>query len=485
EFGTGINDDMPILFEGITMGRIHRYTIELNRRQIIAEAEFDPRYDEYLNDKSQFFLVKPRVSLSGIENLETLTKGQYVSLRPSTHGIPVAKFTVRNGAPPIPEDGPGLHLVLSANSAASLSPGTPILYHQLDVGSVQTIKLNPGEFPRFNVKIHIRPEYAHLVNRESRFWNARGVAIKGGVQSFEIRTESIASILQGGIAFTTPGPLPPTETAALRAQNGDRFTLYEDEEDSQINTRIQVHFDSGEGLREGMPVKYQDQKIGEVDSLSFATGSRAGLSNISANIRLFDWARSLIRNDTSIWLVKAKVGLTDIKNVDALVLGTYLEILPGTGRVTQRLTARQHPAKSRSRPRGLNLVLRGDHLGSVKEGHPISYRQIKVGDVISKDLSADANHVLVYINIYEEYVNLVKSDSVFWNASGIKVDAGLFSGVKINTESLETLITGGIAFATPPKHPQQENVGQGHEFTIHDKSRDTWLRWKPGIPLRN
>jgi paraquat-inducible protein B len=41
-------------------------------------------------------------------------------------------------------------------------------------------------------------------------------------------------------------------------------------------------------------------------------------------------------------------------------------------------------------------------------------------------------------------------NSKFWNAGGINFHLGLFSGAKITAESAQTLISGGIAFATPP-----------------------------------
>jgi paraquat-inducible protein B len=43
----------------------------------------------------------------------------------------------------------------------------------------------------------------------------------------------------------------------------------------------------------------------------------------------------------------------------------------------------------------------------------------------------------------------VRENPVFWNASGVGVHFGLFSGAEIHTESLKSILAGGIAFATP------------------------------------
>ncbi len=58
------------------------------------------------------------------------------------------------------------------------------------------------------IKIYIRPEYSHLVHEHTHFFNATGIDIEGGLTGFKVRTESLTSILLGGIAFNTPRNLP-------------------------------------------------------------------------------------------------------------------------------------------------------------------------------------------------------------------------------------------------------------------------------------
>ena len=68
---------------------------------------------------------------------------------------------------------------------------------------------------------------------------------------------------------------------------------------------------------------------------------------------------------------------------------------------------------------------------------------------------------------------------LFWNASGVKAHFGLFSGLDVSLESLESLIAGGIAFATPddPGAPVPNNS----YFKIAEKPEDRWLDWAPRI----
>ena len=63
----------------------------------------------------------------------------------------------------------------------------------------------------------------------------------------------------------------------------------------------------------------------------------------------------------------------------------------------------------------------------------------------------------------------------------MQISAGILSGVDIKTESVETILAGGIAVATP------DDVGdlasQNQRFRLRDEFDDDWLEWSPEIPL--
>ena len=79
------------------------------------------------------------------------------------------------------------------------------------------------------------------------------------------------------------------------------------------------------------------------------------------------------------------------------------------------------------------------------------------------------------------YIGLVRTNSKFWNAGGIDIRLGLFKGAEISAESAQTLLGGGIEFATPPE--ASEAVSNGVVFDLNDKPKDAWKEWAPAIPL--
>ena len=131
----------------------------------------------------------------------------------------------------------------------------------------------------------------------------------------------------------------------------------------------------------------------------------------------------------------------------------------------------------------MNIKLTTQRLGSVRIGNPILYRQIQVGKVIGVGLSDTADYVNVFINIAKPFSALVNSGSQFWNTSGISIEAGIFSGINIDSESIETLIAGGIAFATPEQ--DEENMALPSSFTLHADLDNDWLEWQPKIIINN
>ncbi|MNY50495.1 hypothetical protein D3C86_1860020 [compost metagenome] len=55
--------------------------------------------------------------------------------------------------------------------------------------------------------------------------------------------------------------------------------------------------------------------------------------------------------------------------------------------------------------------------------------------------------------------------------------------MKVRSESLETLIAGGVAFATPELEQMGTQARPGQTFALFDEPQDEWLLWAPKIAL--
>ncbi|MBK7405573.1 MAG: hypothetical protein IPJ41_13330 [Phycisphaerales bacterium] len=101
--------------------------------------------------------------------------------------------------------------------------------------------------------------------------------------------------------------------------------------------------------------------------------------------------------------------------------------------------------------------------------------------MVDAALADDATGVDLVITIDPGFATLVRANTRFYNVSGITADWGLFKGLDIRTDSLESVVSGGIAFATPDK--PGEMVESGRRFELADEPEDSWLKWQPRIPL--
>jgi paraquat-inducible protein B len=114
---------------------------------------------------------------------------------------------------------------------------------------------------------------------------------------------------------------------------------------------------------------------------------------------------------------------------------------------------------------------------------PVTYREVAVGKVTGFELGQTADRVLIHVLIEPRYAALVRGGSRFWTSSGFGFDFGLFKGASVRTESLETLIEGGIAFATPEGEKMGSQARPQQTFALFDKPEEEWLIWAPKISL--
>ena len=467
----------PVMYKGIQVGHMKTFKIDDDLSGARVELMLDPRTEDYLVEGTDFWVVKPSISLAGITGLEALVKGNYIAIRPGEKGgAPSRDFAARPKAPPLDLAAPGLHLVLFSDVRGSLEIGSPVLFKQLKVGSVQSYQLSRDN-KQVAFGVHIEPEYTHLVNNSTRFWNASGITLKGGLSGVEVKSESLQTLLAGGIAFETPDP-----KAAKNDKRVQRFNLYSSQEQAlEKGVALTIRVPRGDGLNPGTAIRYKGLDVGKVERIELTDDLQA----VILHARVTQATQQIARVGTQFWVVKPEVSLTRAANLETLVTGQYIEVQPAAQKAALKLdfTAAEAPPKASVREQGLRLVLSAARRGSIKPGVVVSYREVPVGKVTDFELGPTSDRVLIHILIEPRYAPLVRTGSRFWNASGIGVDAGLFSGVKVRTESLEALLEGGIAFASPD-NPQMGGPAQaGQTFALHDEVKEEWLRWAPKIAL--
>jgi paraquat-inducible protein B len=244
-----------------------------------------------------------------------------------------------------------------------------------------------------------------------------------------------------------------------------------------VGPLITIRFPNVEGLKAGQsPVKHRGVSVGEVTALTLS----ADMQTAEVKVRLAKSAAGLARQGSRFWIVRPEVGVRSITGLGTIISGPFIEVVPGSGPVTKVFEGIA-VAPLRYGEEGLRIVLLSGANRSVRAGSPVYYRGIEVGVVQEQRLSKDARAIEFDVFIPKHYAPLVRAESQFWDASGVDVNLGLFRGAQVNIESLKSLVSGGIAFATP--EPPGKPVADGTVFRLHTEPRKEWNEWSPAIEL--
>ncbi len=230
---------------------------------------------------------------------------------------------------------------------------------------------------------------------------------------------------------------------------------------------VTITFRTAEGLEVGKTrVKYKSLDIGVVEQLQFSDD----FSRVEVRARLSKEAAHFLRRDSRFWVVKPQLGVRGVSGLSTLISGSYIEIEPGEGAPQTLFVGLEVPPVVKGDEAGRRIMLITKRLGSIDRGSPLYYQGIRAGEVLGYELANDYQNVLIHAFVSAPFDRMVRSTTRFWNASGVNVTLGA-DGVRVQTESLQSLLFGGIAFDTPePQEGGAENI-DGLVFTLHDDLR--------------
>ena len=226
---------------------------------------------------------------------------------------------------------------------------------------------------------------------------------------------------------------------------------------------ITITFKTGEGMEVGKTkIKYKDVQIGEVKELAIAKDR----SHVVVTAELSKDARGLLVKDTRFWVVRARISGGSVSGLSTLIGGSYIGVEAGTSIESRDefIGLETQPAVSMDMP-GRQFVLHSVDIGSLDTSSPIFYHRMQVGHVIATELDRDGKGVTIKAFIRAPFDQYVKTNSIFWHASGVDLTLDA-SGVKINTESMVSILLGGIAFNTPQDQLETSPANSNSVFTL-------------------
>jgi paraquat-inducible protein B len=246
----------------------------------------------------------------------------------------------------------------------------------------------------------------------------------------------------------------------------------------QSGPAITIRFSDGSGLLAGHTViRYRGVQIGEVSSVELTSDDQA----VEVHARLEKPEANFARDGAAFWVIRADVASSGLHGLDTIVAGPYIQAQPGDGPKKKKFIGLEQGPIAAVSDGGLDITLTWPQLGWLNAGAPLYYRGVEVGIVQDYRLGDHATNIVIHAHIQPQYSALVRADSKFWNAGGIKADISLLGGVSVSAESLKSLLVGGIAFATPS--PPGPMAPKDTIFSLYEKPEDKWLKWSPAIEV--
>ncbi|MCE0492564.1 PqiB family protein [Vibrio salinus] len=468
----GLSEESMIRYRGIPVGAVTKVALKGDDVTIMAYVE--NKYKHLIKNHNKFYV-------NGSASAQLTDNGIDVSIPPPSDIFSGSISFISEGKPHISpsyqlynnkasaklarsDDNGSTRIELIAPALPPLRDNAPVLYHNIKVGRVENHVLTSTGV---KVSLLIENHYKHLINSDTVFWGASGFEMDASLNGVRLKSKPLAAILKGGIEFDSIRGIENTTDHHYRLFNSL-------DEAKQHGTVITLLSSESHGIDKGSDLIFQGVKVGQVSSVT--PDFRHQNVIISAYI-LPKYQGEIARAKSYFWFGNNKAGLVNaVKDIKNLIKPT-IQVHPGTGKTKFRFTLYESPYKTP----GLPLVLQSVNKNSVSVGMPITYRGIQVGEVTKVNLGDLADRVLIYINIESKYQYLVRENSIFWNETGVDMSVGL-TGADIRTGSLQTLMTGSIAFNTPNTETLTPTAKPNDAYLLNQSKQPEWQTWNQPIP---
>ncbi len=268
--GAGLTaNKTEVKYRNVVIGHVSEVELSDDQKSVNATIKLAKQAESFTREDSKFWVVRPRIGAGGVSGIDTLLSGDYIGADIGQANTRAKRFQGMENPPPITYGEPGKRFTLHTQDLGSLDIGSPVYYRKIPVGQVVAYALD-ADGKGVNIDVFVHSPNDAYVTQNTRFWNASGIDVSVGANGFSLKTESLSSILVGGIAFRAPEYSPDDKPAAEEYA----YELFPDQQTALAppNGKAQylsLRFDQAlRGLKVGAPVEFLGTEFGRVVSVN-------------------------------------------------------------------------------------------------------------------------------------------------------------------------------------------------------------------------
>lgn len=262
-------------YKDVNIGTVKSIGFNSDRSKVVVKAELAKEVSDLAREGTNFWVVRPRLDVSGVSGLGTLLSGAYIGVdaeegKDGDNRATKLSFEGLEVPPAVTHDRAGKRFMLKASDLGSLDIGSPVYFRRINVGRVIGYALDENG-SAVNVEVFVDAPNDKFVTTGTRFWNASGVDFSVNADGLKVRTQSLVSMAVGGVAFA---PVQNARDGDAPAQADTNFDLYPTEAAAKANPDgeafpIRMRYDQSiRGLAVGAPIDFNGITLGDVTQIT-------------------------------------------------------------------------------------------------------------------------------------------------------------------------------------------------------------------------
>ena len=469
-----INERSKIYYKNIEIGRVDSYDLSNDYKSVKISILIDEKYKDLVNDNSKFYDMSSKlveiksfdlsVNYSG---LESVLNGAVGLVSNKGEGkLSKKEFTLYQSYKDIEkvnrDKNSGFVVYTEFDNSFVVKENMAVIYKNQEIGFVKNIKFDDAVS---KVELFIYEDFRQYIKNTSRFFKKPKFDFKASLSGVLFEVDNFTSLLEGSIELDNSSKIPL-----------GNHEIYSSFDDMQMATNmVTIVFDNVEGLQEDFSkIVYKGANIGKVKKISLNKNQK-----VEVKVIIDKDFKEFAKDGTIFYLKKPRISLQEVANVGSTVMAVNIGVIKSQNGEYQTKFIGSDKEPSVNSHLGTIIKVEDKTASSVNVDSPIYYKNVQIGKVLKVDLSSDASKVVIDCLIYDKYTKFVRTNSEFYDISGFEMEFSIFSGSKIESNTITSIIKGGLVVVTPYEY--KEIASSNDRFILNKTLRADWKTISPSI----